>query len=405
MTYKTSGDHPTKFSVDDTDRISAESKNFNNTDDISKVTTHSATNLPNEKFYLGEATSRSLLNGIKGQQEGDMQDIDKDQREDVLNLLSNVIISSENLSEEDQHKELKNIQNAIDKNGLSYAINRWLGKKLNKYECRLLRVIRRIAYQFVLEEFNRTGKKSFSYNIEISMSEIYEKWGLRKRSQKYGGGYDNNQTKIIRDLLFCENNLHKAILFKKKYVTKTRYILQVEEISRTVVIEDTETKIVKKVDQIYGVKITLPEFLFICDDDLTNESNSEGYIYQDSDGFSRFMSVKGMDKNKSAFPLAEYLEEILSCKQEVRMLDLKTILREAELDKLYEKRPPRATEKINNILDKMKEAKFLISDWKFDKKGGKHDQGQYELHNIRSKLFASQKLGKSTKSRKTPVRK
>lgn len=396
---KTLGDHP---SIDDTDIVPSETKHFNNTIDVTnnifEVTTHSATSTLNAKPYLGEATLRSLLNGIKGKQEGDVQDIDKNQREDVLNLLSNIILSSENLSEEEQQLELKNIQNAIDKNGLGYAINRWLGNKLNKYERRLLRVIRKIAYKEVLKDFATTGKKRSAYELEITTSEIYKQWGLKARSKT--GGYQDKQTKGIRDLLSGGGNLRKEMLFKQGNIISTSYILQLKKITHTFTKKDNS-----KEERLYGVNIVLPDFLFVCDADLENGNNSEGYIYQDSVRFSRFMSIKGMEQNESAFPLAEYLEEILSCKQEIRMLDLKTMLREAELEDLYETRPARAIERINKLLDKMVEVKFLISDWRFDKKGGKYDQGQYELYNIRAKLFASQRLVNSTKSSKTICKK
>jgi hypothetical protein len=48
----------------------------------------------------------------------------------------------------------------------------------------------------------------------------------------------------------------------------------------------------------------------------------------------------------------------------------------------------------------MVKAEFLIKSWRFDETGGKYNQGQYELENIRSKLFTPKKAWKKTKSKK-----
>lgn len=378
---KTLGDHP---STDDRYIIPSENNNFNNTigvpNDIFKVTTHNATSFPNDEVCLGEATPRALLNAIKYKQEGVMQDIqeeDDKKRNKIIKLLKILIDNDHKLSPEEKTRAKKCVDEEVDEYGNSFIINRWLGRKLNKHERRLLRVLRRLAYPHVLSEYNRLGKSSFSYNLELTMSEIYEKWGLTRRNIQNGDGYDYNQTKIIKELLFSDNDLHENMLFKRKYITKTRYILQAEEIYSDV--KKTEQK------QIYGVKLTLPEFLFICNEDLENGGNAEGYINQDTAGFGRFMKSKGMEQNHSAFSLAEYLEESLYHDKKIRFFDVKTMVRETELKELYNTRPARAVDRINKLLDRMKEVGFLISDWKLDKKGGKYKQGQYELHNSRVK--------------------
>jgi hypothetical protein len=45
----------------------------------------------------------------------------------------------------------------------------------------------------------------------------------------------------------------------------------------------------------------------------------------------------------------------------------------------------------------MVEAQYLISKWHFDRKGGKHGQGQYLLHNIRAQMFQKQEAKRKAK--------
>lgn len=330
--------------------------------------------------YLGQATYRSLLNSTKGRQKGTLGEIinvEEEEKRKNLTLIANLVNQDETLSQDEKMKIFSDINRSKDEKKAIYEINHWLGQKLSKRERRLIRVIRRVAYKQIKKEDGISTKGAFLYQLDMSMNELYEEWGCEPRSKKQGGGYHDKQKKVIKDLLFGETGqgLYKDMLFKHKKIIRTRYILQVEEIKRE--------------DQLVGVKIALPAFLFVFDEDIKDEKEKHSFIYQDVEGFRRFMKPKGMEQNEAAFELAEYLEEILSCKLEKRLLDLSTMVREAGLEEVYKTRPSRVIERINKILDKMKEVKFLISDWKFDIKGGKYRQGQYELYNIRASLFSS----------------
>lgn len=328
--------------------------------------------------YLGQATYRSLLNSTKGRQKGTLSEIinvEEEEKRKNLTLIANLVNQDETLSQDEKMKIFTDINKSHDEKKAIYEINRWLGQKLSKRERRLIRVIRRVAYKQIKKEDGISTKGAFLYQLDMSMNELYEEWGCEPRSKKQGGGYHDKQKKVIKDLLFgaTGQGLYKDMLFKHKKIIRTRYILQVEEIKRE--------------DQLVGVKIALPAFLFVFDEDINDENEKYSFIYQDIDGFRRFMKPKGMEQNEAAFELAEYLEEILSCKLEKRLLDLSTMVREAGLEEVYKTRQSRAIERINKILDKMKESKFIISDWKFSEKGGKYGQGQYELYNIRVNLF------------------
>ena len=342
--------------------------------------------------YLGQATYRSLLNSTKGKQKGTLSEIMNVEEEEItknLAIIANLVNQDETLSQDEKMKIFSDINRSKDEKKAIYEINHWLGQKLSKRERRLIRVIRRVAYKQIKKEDGISTKGAFLYQLDMSMNELYEEWGCEPRSKKQGGGYHDKQKKVIKDLLFGETGqgLYKDMLFKHKKIIRTRYILQVEEIKRE--------------DQLVGVKIALPAFLFVFDEDIKDEKEKHSFIYQDIEGFRRFMKPKGMEQNEAAFELAEYLEEILSCKLEKRLLDLSTMVREAGLEEVYKTRPSRAIERINKILDKMKEVKFLISDWKFDIKGGKYRQGQYELYNIRANLFLSSHTPKKNYKKNT----
>ena len=113
------------------------------------------------------------------------------------------------------------------------------------------------------------------------------------------------------------------------------------------------------------------------------------------------MKPKGMLQDEYAFELAEYLESLLSSKLSKRLINLDTMISEAGLTEMYKTYPKRAINKIHSILDKMVDAKFIISSWKFDIKGGKYDQGQYELTNTRAQLLTINPVANPSKSKKT----
>jgi len=344
-------------------------------------------NLEEQKF-LGQPTFDSLLYSTRQKQKGNITEFASNKLEDrnkALDLLASLIENDEALTREEKDQILNDIDNA-DANNLSYEIDRWLGKKLTKPERRLLRVLRRIAYKLI-SKGKITGGGLSLYEVEMPLSEIYEEWGLKKRTE---GGFNEDTPKIIKSILFDRHSgLHAKILFKHKLIMCTSYILQVQEIYRTV--ERKVNGMIKKEKQFTDIRIALPSFLFVSNNDTGK------YYYQSLEGFKRFMAIDGIAQSDAAFNVAEYLECFLHSPLEIKPLNLQTMVEEAGLSELYLERPSRVIERIENILNKMVEAQYLISKWHFDRKGGKHGQGQYLLHNIRAQMFQKQEAKRKAK--------
>jgi hypothetical protein len=339
---------------------------------------------------VGQPTYRNIFDSTRGKQKGTIMEISDIQQNKTqcLDLLANLINNDNSLSQNEKDEIMEGIDTASKEQNLVYEIDRWLGKRLTKLERRMLRVLRRIAYK-AINQGKFTGSGISLYEIEIPLCEIYEEWGLEKRKI---GGYEDRAMKIIKSILFGAKGqgLYEDILFKHKKIMRTRYILQVEEVYR----ELNQGK------QIEGIRIILPAFLFVDKESLQDKDNSQ-FFYQDIEGFKRFMKPKGMLQDEYAFELAEYLESLLSSKLTKRLINLDTMISEAGLTEMYKTYPKRAINKIHSILDKMVDAKFIISSWKFDIKGGKYDQGQYELTNIRAQLLTIDPVANSSKSKKT----
>lgn len=341
-----------------------------------------------EQKSLGQPTFDSLLYSTRQKQKGNITEFASNKLEDrnkALDLLASLIDNDEALTREEKDQILNDIDKA-EANNLSYEIDRWLGKKLTKPERRLLRVLRRIAYKLI-SQGKITGGGLSLYEVEIPLSEIYEEWGLKKRS---GGGFNEDTPKLIKSILFNKySGLHAKILFKHKLIMCTSYILQVQEIYRTV--ERKVNGVIKKEKQFTDIRIAFPSFLFVSNNDTGK------YYYQSLEGFKRFMAIDGVTQSEPAFNIAEYLEWFLHSPSEKKILNLQTMVEEAGLSKLYLERPSRVIDRIENILNKMVEAQYLISKWHFDPKAGKHEQGQYVLHNIRALTFQESEAKRTAK--------
>jgi len=339
---------------------------------------------------VGQPTYRNIFDSTRGKQKGTIMEISDVQQNKTqcLDLLANLINNDNSLSQNEKDEIMEGIDTASKEQNLVYEIDRWLGKRLTKLERRMLRVLRRIAYKSI-NQGKFTGSGISLYEIEIPLCKIYEEWGLEKRKI---GGYEDRAMKIIKSVLFGAKGqgLYEDILFKHKKIMRTRYILQVEEVYREL----------KHGKQIEGIRIILPAFLFVDKESLQDKDNSQ-FFYQDIEGFKRFMKPKGMLQDEYAFELAEYLESLLSSKLSKRLINLDTMISEAGLTEMYKTYPKRAINKIHSILDKMVDAKFIISSWKFDIKGGKYDQGQYELTNTRAQLLTINPVANPSKSKKT----
>lgn len=340
----------------------------------------------NNNELLGQLKYRSVLDSTRGKQVGNITDIPlgEAQQQEAVDLLHNLINNDPTLIQDEREHHLKQFETACN-NNLSYEISRWLGKKLNKHEKRMLRAIRRIGYKHIANDQVVTYGKSL-YEFDMYLTDIYEEWGLERRLE---GGYQDNQTKQLKQVLRGTNGntgLQSPILFKHEaQCTSERYILQIEDLYKT-----KNTKAGKK-EELYGIRIALPKFLFVLKKDPKN------FLREDLEGFKRFMKTEGMPQSNVAFELAEYLEDLLTSKKDKVLLNLEKMVNEAGLTELYKTRPTLVIQKITTVLDNMVLAKYLLKDYSFDKKGGQYDQGQYELGNIRAMLFRKHAPKNATK--------
>ncbi|CAF3761661.1 unnamed protein product [Rotaria magnacalcarata] len=187
------------------------------------------------------------------------------------------------------------------------------------------------------------------------MSEIYAEYGLPKNKQNK---YDYNQTKPIKDIILnrnkkTDNALHKQILFKEGELYVTRFLLQV----------NPDEKTTKGKTQLKSIKLSMPEFLFIPN------KNARNYYPLDTTGFKRFMEIKGMSKSVAAFNLAEFLEYYLSNPDQEREVNFDTLLKEAgnDFQERYKTSPTEIQQKIENILNNLVKAEYLIKSWRIEK--------------------------------------
>lgn len=340
-----------------------------------------------QKKYKGQATYHNLFNGIRKEQSGTILELRNQEKEEERKLLVNLIMNDNDLNEVQKQEAFNNITNE----DLDYEIDRWLGKKLTKQERRILRVLRRIIYQMIEQE-EITGIGKSIYEAEIPLSRIYEEYGLENREH---GGYQHKQTKIIQDVLFgfSTRGLHEDILFKHTTIMKTRFILQIEKIKQRVI----------GIERTTSIRIAMPHFLFVSD------KKASSYYYQDTEGFKKFMAIKGMSQSEAAFNIVEYLEWFLSSKLKERSLNQSTLIEEGgiELKKRYKNHKGEVLETIETILNNMVRAGYLVKEWRLE--NGKYRQAQYIFKNLRYELFIADKnkcevtklsTKKTTKSRK-----
>jgi len=323
-----------------------------------------------EKKYKGQATYHNLFNGIRKEQSGTVLELINKEKEEERKLLLNLIINDNDLTEVQKQEAFNNITNGED---FYYEIDRWLGKKLTKQERRILRVLRRIIYQMIEQE-EITGIGKSIYEAEIPLSRIYEEYGLEDREC---GGYQHNQTKIIQDVLFgfSTRGLHEDILFKHTTIMKTRFILQIEKIQQRII----------GIERTTAIRIAMPHFLFVSD------KKASSYYYQDTEGFKKFMAIKGMAQSEAAFNIVEYLEWLLSSKLKERSLNLSTLIEEGgvELGKRWKTHKAEVLETIKTILNNMKNVGYLVKGWRLEK--GKFGQDQYTFENLRYELLMAGK--------------
>ena len=122
----------------------------------------------------------------------------------------------------------------------------------------------------------------------------------------------------------------------------------------------------------------MPSFLFVGKD----KENAKNYYNQENEGYRRFMKIGNMAQSDAASNIACKLEMLCHStlhnqKKTNKVLewDLKTIVNIAGYEKRYKGMPKETKAKIENILNNMIKAEYLIESWQLTK--GKHEQDQY----------------------------
>jgi len=335
----------------------------------------------NETEYKGQPTYKDVFYSTKGKQKGKILEFNN--KEEEKKLFIELVYSDTTLSNDEKRGVLENVKNE----NLEYEIDRWLGKKLNRHERRILRVLRSIIYQLIEQE-EITGSGKSCYEAEVTLARIYNEYGLTQRPT---GGYQHNQTKLIQDILFgfSSSGLHEDILFNHDGIQKTRYILQIQEIKQKVIIK------AKEVEQRIGIRIVLPSFLFV------SNLNLKKYYHQDTVGLKRFMMIKGVARSNHAFDIVEYFELHFSSPRKIIELNSNKIIKESGLEQRYKKNKRETIDSLETIFNKMIEANYLIKSWKVEK--GKHSQEKYIFENSRYELFTKNK--KKAEIRSLPTKK
>lgn len=333
--------------------------------------------------YKGQPTYKDFFYATNGKQKGKISELNRKQEE--IKLLEDLIYSDPSLSNEEKIKVLQNVK--IE--NVEFEIDRWLGKKLNRHERRILRALRSIIYQLI-EQGKITGCGKSLYEAEIPLAEIYNEYGLTPRPT---GGYQHNQTKLIQDILFgfSSSGLHKDILFNHHGIQKTRFILQLQEIKQKVKIKT------KEVEQRISIRIAVPSFLFVSNLKLQN------YYHQDTVGLKRFMEIKGVAQSNHAFNMVEYFELHFSTPKKEIEFNLDTLIKESELENRYKKNKKEAIDTLETIFNKMTEANYLIKSWKIVR--GKYGQEKYVFENSRYELFTKNKKIAQIKNLSTTAKK
>lgn len=274
------------------------------------------------------------------------------------------------LDVEENHKEkvkelLKStapeiLQKIEDDDNSNEIISHFIGIKLTKIELRILKTLRAL----VDRAFKLGEVQAYSHKVRIIRADFYKEYGLKPRPS---GGYEDNQTKKIREVLFSgASNLTKRIFFnnsKNKTVLVTAFILKIEW----------------NEEQNNYFEFMLDDIIFVKDG-----TDKYSYYYEDLQGLNRLIEL--MPNNDVAFDMHGYLE--YSLKLNIQEFGITKIINTNDsLLKRYHKDKRGTSTRIEKVLDKMIQAKTLISEWK--KVEGKNEI-KYILTNIRQKEISNQ---------------
>lgn len=261
------------------------------------------------------------------------------------------------------------LQKLEDDDNPNEIIAHFIGIKLTKIELRILKTLRALVDRaFKLEEI-----QSYSHKVRIIRTDFYKEYGLKVRSC---GGYDDNQTKKIREVLFSgTSNLTKRMFFKNsknKTVLITAFILKIEW----------------EEEQNNYFDIMLDDIIFVKD-----KSDKYSYYYEDLQGLNRLLEL--MPNSKNAFDIHGYLE--YSVRLNIQEFGITKIAAVNDgLAKRYQKHKKETERLIEEVLDNMVKAKTIISKWQ---KAVGRNETKYKLTNIRQKENNNRKITKSKKRR------
>jgi len=272
------------------------------------------------------------------------------------------------LDVDDNHKEkvkelLKStapeiLQKLEDDDNPNEIISHFIGIKLTKIELRILKTLRALVDRaFKLKEI-----QAYSHKVRIIRSDFYKEYGLKPRPS---GGYEDNQTKKIREVLFSgTSNLTKRIFFnnsQNKTVLVTAFVMKIEWEEKNNYFE-----------------VMLDDIIFVKDG-----VDKYSYYYEDLQGLNRLLEL--MPNSNAAFDIHGYLE--YSVRLNVQEFGITKIAGANDgLSKRYQKHKKETENLIEEVLDNMVKVKTIISKWQ--KVIGKNET-KYLLTNIRQKEISN----------------
>ena len=250
------------------------------------------------------------------------------------------------------------LQKLEDDDNPNEIISHFIGIKLTKIELRILKTLRALVDRaFKLKEI-----QAYSHKVRIIRSDFYKEYGLKPRAS---GGYEDNQTKKIREVLFSgTSNLTKRIFFnnsQNKTVLVTAFVMKIEWEEKNNYFE-----------------VMLDDIIFVKDG-----VDKYSYYYEDLQGLNRLLEL--MPNSNAAFDIHGYLE--YSVRLNVQEFGITKIAGSNDgLLKRYQKHKKETEKLIEEVLDNMVKVKTIISKWQ--KVIGKNET-KYLLTNIRQKEISN----------------
>jgi hypothetical protein len=334
-----------------------------------------------KKGYIPQRTD--YIDILNNKQKGDIGDINNEDEDKIINLISIQVDENKNLTTEEKINKKNQIKRGHKKYDISEEINKTVGI-FSKDENRAKRAISDIAY-YALKERKIESINDF---IPFEFSEYYKKYGIKKRKN---GKYLYKEAKKSREILF-NSILTKDIIAKIKLEGGNKFIF-----TRFILSCDFDSTYVKTkeggtIERFTRGLIKIDPRLFFNE----NINDISDCFMQDTDGYNDFLKINGTTIGDKLFL---YIEPLLSPRNKKRELDLTTIINRLNLEKEYKKRKKEVIEHISRALEDMIKANTLIKDYEVVK--GVNCQEKYILYNLRYKEKEVLENSKKIKS-KTP---